>query len=67
MPPVIPATNLNFGDGNDLDQVLFGIPCDADRLSDVNHLIDMVLGSSDRLNGQSFHRSLMNRGPGFPN
>jgi len=48
MPPVIPTANLNFGDRNDLGQVLVGIPCDADRLSDVNHLIDMVLGGSDR-------------------
>jgi hypothetical protein len=52
------ATTLSFGDGNDLGQVLFGIPSgDADRLSYVNHLIGMSLNSTDTFSGQTFHRS----------
>jgi len=53
-----PVTTLTFGDGNDLGQVLFGIPSgDADRLSYVNHLIGMSLNSTDTFSGQTFHRS----------
>lgn len=52
------ARALTFGDGNDLGQVLFGIPSgDADRLSYVNHLIGMALNSTDTFNGQTFNRS----------
>jgi hypothetical protein len=62
------ASALTFGDGNDLGQVLFGIPSgDADRLAYVNHLIDMAPGTSDSFSGQVFNRSLANPGPGFPN
>jgi hypothetical protein len=62
------AKALTFGDGNDLGQVLFGIPSgDAARLSYVNHLIGMAPGTSDSFSGQTFNRSLANPGPGFPN
>jgi hypothetical protein len=62
------ASALKFRDTRDLGQVLFGIPSgDADRLSYVNHLIDMAPGTSDFFNGQTFNRSLANPGPGFPN
>ncbi len=63
-----PATNLTFGDGSDLGQVISGIPSgDAQRTAYVNHLIDMVPGTTDVALGQTFHRSLNNPGPGFPN
>jgi hypothetical protein len=63
-----PATTLNFGDANDLGQVMFGIPSgDAQRTAYVNHLIDMIPGTTDVALGQTFHRSLNNPGPGFPN
>jgi len=62
------ASTLNFGDNNDLGQVLFGIPSgDADRTSYVNHLIGLAPGTSDTFSGQTFNRSLANPGPGFPN
>src|SRR6266516_235920 len=62
------ASAQTFGDARDLGQVLLGIPSgDPDRLSYVNHLIDMAPGTSDTSNGQTFHRSLANPGPGFPN
>jgi hypothetical protein len=62
------AKALSFNDGNDLGQVLFGIPSgDTDRTAYVNHLIDMVPGTSDSFSGQTFHRTLANPGPGFPN
>jgi VPDSG-CTERM motif len=62
------ATALNFDDSHDLGIVLFGIPSgDVDRTSYVNHLIDMAPGTSDSFSGQTFHRSLHNPGPGFPN
>jgi hypothetical protein len=62
------ASAVQFGEPRDLGQVLFGIPSgDADRLSYVNHLIDMAPGTSDFFNGQTFNRSLANPGPGFPN
>jgi hypothetical protein len=52
----------------DLGQVLFGIPSgDSDRLSYANHLIGMSLKSADSFSGQTFHRSSMHPGPGFPN
>jgi hypothetical protein len=48
--------------------VLFRIPSgDADRLAYVNHLIDMAPDTSNSFSGQTFHRSSMNPGPGFPN
>ena len=62
------ARALTFNDSNDLGQVWSGIPSgDADRLSYVNHLISMALGSTDTFNGQTFNRSLANPGPGYPN
>ena len=62
------AVALDFGDANDLGQVLFGIPSgDAARTNYVNHLIDMVPGTSDSFSGQTFNRTLNNPGPGFPN
>jgi VPDSG-CTERM motif len=62
------ASALTFGDGNDLGKVRFDIASgDSDRLSYVNHLIDMAPGSVEFFNGQLYQRSLMNPGPGFPN
>jgi VPDSG-CTERM motif len=62
------ASALTFGDGNDLGQVLFGIPSgDVDRTNYVNHLISLAPGTSDSFSGQTFNRSLANPGPGFPN
>jgi hypothetical protein len=62
------AKALTFNDANDLGQVLFGIPSgDAARTSYVNHLIDMVPGTSDTFSGQTFNRLNTNPGPGFPN
>jgi VPDSG-CTERM motif len=52
------AQALTFGDGNDLGQVLFGIPSgDQDRTNYVNHLVDMTLGDSDSFSGQDFNRT----------
>jgi hypothetical protein len=63
-----PSTTLTFNDTNDLGQVLSGIPSgDAQRTAYVNHLIDMALGATDVALNQTFHRSLANPGPGFPN
>jgi hypothetical protein len=62
------AKALTIGDPQTLGYVFFGIPSgDADRLSYVNHLIDMVPGTSDTFSGQNFTRTLNNPGPGFPN
>ena len=62
------AKALTFGDGNDLGQVLFGIPSgDQDRENYVNHLIAMAPGTNDSFSGQTFFRSSANPGPGFPN
>src|SRR5947208_5074394 len=62
------ASALTFGDGNDLGQVLFGIPSgDAARTAYVNHLIGLAPGTTDTFSGQTFIRSLANPGPGFPN
>jgi VPDSG-CTERM motif len=66
--PLPPVVNLTFGDANDLGQVLFGIPSgDANRTAYVNHLIAMAPGTTNAALGQTFHRSLNNPGPGFPN
>jgi hypothetical protein len=52
------AQALTFGDGNDLGQVLFGIPSgDQDRTDYVNHLVDMTPGDSDSFSGQDFNRT----------
>jgi VPDSG-CTERM motif len=63
------ASTFNFGDHNDLGQVLFGIPSgDVDRTNYVNHLISLAPGTTgDTFSGQTFNRSLANPGPGFPN
>jgi hypothetical protein len=39
----------------------------SDRLAYVNHLIDLAPDTSNSFSGQTFHRSSMNPGPGFPN
>ena len=66
--PLPPLVNLTFGDANELGQVLFGIPSgDVARTTYVNHLIAMTPGTSGSFSGQTFHRSLANPGPGFPN
>jgi VPDSG-CTERM motif len=61
------ASTLNFGDANDLGQVLFGIPSgDTDRLNYVNHMIGLAPGTTgNSFSGQIFNRSLANPGPGF--
>src|SRR5215468_10268803 len=53
------ALDLNFGDGLDLGQVLFGIPSgDQDRTDYVNHLIGLALGTTgDTFQGQTFNRT----------
>jgi protein with PEP-CTERM/exosortase system signal len=52
------AQALTFGDGNDLGQVLFGIPSgDQDRTDYVNHLVGMTAPSSDTFQGQDFNRT----------
>ena len=61
------AKALTFGDGNDLGQVLFGIPSgDQDRTDYVNHLIGMTLGSSDSFAGQDFNRTFNSCGACTP-
>ena len=51
------AKALTFGDGNDLGQVLFGIPSgDQDRTDYVNHLVGMGQGTQDTFQGQDFNR-----------
>jgi len=63
------ASTFNFGDANDLGQVLFGIPSgDADRTQYVNTLISLAPGTTGfPADGQTYNRSLANPGPGFPN
>src|SRR6476660_10209114 len=57
------AQALTFGDGNDLGQVLFGIPSgDQDRTDYVNHLIGMTAPSSDTFSGQTFNRTSVSCG-----
>ncbi len=52
------AKALTIGDGHELGFVNFGIPSgDADRLTYVNHLIGMALGTSDKADGQTYFRS----------
>jgi hypothetical protein len=52
------AKALTIGDAHELGFVNFGIPSgDADRLTYVNHLIGMALGSSDKADGQTYFRS----------
>src|SRR5437763_16258702 len=52
------AHALTIGDGHELGFVNFGIPSgDSDRLTYVNHLIGMGLGTSDKADGQTYFRS----------
>ena len=49
---------LTIGDNNELGFVNFGIPSgDQDRVTYVNHLIGMALGTSDTADGQTYFRS----------
>lgn len=63
------ASALTFGDGNDLGQIIFGIPSgDASRTQYVNDLIQLAPGTTGfQADGQTFNRSLANPGPGFGN
>jgi VPDSG-CTERM motif len=52
------ARALTIGDGHELGFVNFGIPSgDSDRLTYVNHLVGMALGTSDKADGQTYSRS----------
>src|SRR5258708_7101608 len=52
------ADTLTIGDGHELGFVNFGIPSgDSDRLTYVNHLIGMALGTADNADGQTYFRS----------
>src|SRR6187401_1820143 len=49
---------LTIGDNRELGFVDFGIPSgDQDRVTYVNHLIGMALGTSDQADGQTYFRS----------
>src|SRR6266705_2447954 len=49
---------LTIGDPHELGFVNFGIPSgDSDRLTYVNHLVGMTLGTSDKADGQTYFRS----------
>ena len=53
-----PSINLTIGDAHELGFVNFGIPSgDSDRLTYVNHLVGMALGTSDKADGQTYFRS----------
>ncbi|HZR63883.1 MAG TPA: VPDSG-CTERM sorting domain-containing protein [Terriglobales bacterium] len=61
------AKALAIGDAHELGFVNFGIPSgDADRLTYVNHLIGMALGTSDKADGQTYFRSNNDFGPLAP-
>ncbi len=52
------AKALTIGDAHELGFVNFGIPSgDSDRLTYVNHLVGMALGTSDKADGQTYFRS----------
>jgi hypothetical protein len=52
------ARALTIGDEHELGFVQYGIPSgDSDRLTYVNHLIGMALGTSDKADGQTYTRS----------
>jgi hypothetical protein len=56
--PMPPSINLAIGDAHELGFVNFGIPSgDSDRLTYVNHLVGMALGTSDKADGQTYFRS----------
>ena len=53
------ASALTIGDNQELGFVEFGIPSgDADRTTYVNHLVNMVPGTTDSADGQNYTRSL---------
>ena len=53
------ASALTIGDNQELGFVEFGIPSgDTARTTYVNHLIGMVIGTSDSADGQNYTRSL---------
>lgn len=57
------ARALTIGDSHELGFVNFGIPSgDSDRLTYVNHLIGMALGSKNAADGQAYYRSNNNFG-----
>jgi VPDSG-CTERM motif len=61
------AKALTIGDAHELGFVDFGIPSgDSDRLTYVNHLIGMALGTSDKADGQTYFRSNNDFGPLAP-
>ena len=68
LPIPMPATiNLTIGDAHELGFVQFGIPSgDSDRLTYVNHLIGMALGTTDTADGQTYTRSNNDFGPLAP-
>jgi hypothetical protein len=52
------AIPLTIGDSHELGFVDAGIPAgDGNRLTYVNHLVDMALGTSDSADGQQYFRS----------
>lgn len=52
------ASALTIGDNQELGFVQFGIPSgDADRTTYVNHLINMLVGTTDTGDGQTYTRS----------
>jgi hypothetical protein len=56
--PMPPSISLAIGDAHELGFVNFGIPSgDSDRLTYVNHLIGMALGTQDDADGQHYTRS----------
>ena len=61
------ARALTIGDAHELGFVQFGIPSgDGDRLTYVNHLVGMALGTTDQANGQTYTRSNNDFGPLAP-
>jgi hypothetical protein len=63
------AKALTLGDEKDLGQILPASPSgDQDRTDYVNHLISLAPNTTgDTFQGQTFNRSFVNIGPGFPN
>jgi hypothetical protein len=63
------ANALTLGDEKDLGQILPASPSgDQDRTDYVNHLISLAPNTTgDTFQGQTFDRSFVNAGPGFPN
>src|SRR5437660_11183355 len=58
------AKALTIGDAHELGFVNFGIPSgDSDRLTYVNHLVGMALGTSHKADGQTYFRSNISFSP----